>query len=396
MGNKRMQKGIELVANGYVTPIDSSTFRVKSETHTQKWYVVSWNRKLWECSCEDFNKYKRKCKHIYAALYYLSLQDIRVGVKRTGQGEVPPCPICGVSDFVIKDGFSENRGSGLIQRYYCKKDRRGFSPKTGFEGAHGQAFAIVVSLDLYYRGLSLRQISEHFQSVYGIMVSHGTIYCWIKRYVELVYQYLNRNKVQSGERWHADETVVRVKGKHLLLWSMLDGETRLLLGQIVNEKRDTEQAYRLIDNSIGKAKNPPSELITDSLGSYSKAVDRKFGKELKQPIIHVQAAISSPLSNNKIERFQRTVKQRFRAMGTSFHSSETATIFSKGFGIHYNNIRKHRSLDGKTPMEASGNDSGNTWVKLVGNARKNATYRQGASKEPNNISRRKRPENSLA
>lgn len=368
MANKRMNKGIELIAKGHVKPVDSSTFGVKSETDFQKWYTVKWNRKLWECSCEDFKKHKRKCKHVYAVLYYLSLQDIRVGVKKTGQEEAPPCPVCGLSDTVIKGGLSENRG-GFAQRFFCKKCRKGFSPKTGFEGAHGQAFAIVVSLDLYYRGLSLRQISEHFRSVYGIMVSHGTIYCWIKRYVELVYQYVNQTKVQSGERWHADETVVRVKGKHLLLWSMLDGETRILLAHNINESRGAEQAYKLIEDSLKKAKNKPSELVTDSLGSYSKAVDRKFGEELKQPIIHVQAAISSPLSNNKIERFQRTVKTRFKAMGTSFHSDETAATFIKGFSIHYNNIRKHRSLNGKTPMEASGNDIGNTWVKLVGNAR---------------------------
>jgi transposase-like protein len=361
-----MNKGIGLIAKGYVRPVDSSTFGVRSETDFQKWYVVRWNRKLWECSCEDFKEHGRKCKHVYAVLYYLSLQDIRVGVKKMGQ-EVAPCPLCGLSDAVIKDGFSENR-SGFAQRFFCKKCRKGFSPKTGFEGAHGQAFAIVVSLDLYYRGLSLRQISEHFGSVYGITVSHGTIYCWIKRYVELVYQYVNKTKVTSGERWHADETVVRVKGKHLHLWGMLDGETRILLAHNISETRGANQAYKLIDDSLKKSKNRPKELVTDSLGSYSKAVDARFGEELKKPLVHVQASISSPLTNNKMERFQRTVKARFKAMGTSFDNNQSAEVFMKGFSIHYNNIRKHRSLNSQTPMEVSGKDLGNSWAKLVRNA----------------------------
>ncbi len=55
-------------------------------------------------------------------------------------------------------------------------------------------------------------------------------------------------------------------------------------------------------------------------------------------------------------------------MGTSFQSNESAKIFADGYMIHYNNIRKHKSLNGKTPMEASGNDSGNTWLKLIKNS----------------------------
>jgi transposase-like protein len=283
--------------------------------------------------------------------------------------DIAQCPLCSLSDFVIKDGFSESR-SGLGQRFFCKKCNHGFSARTGFEGAHGQAFAIVLSLDLYYRGLSLRQISEHFQSVYGIKISHGTIYGWIKHYVELVYRYLNKSKVKSGERWHADETVVRVRGKHLVLWSMLDGETRILLAQHINESKSADQAYKLLEDGLKRAKNKPLEIVTDSAASYTKAIDRKFGVELKQPIIHVQAAISTPLSNNKMERFQRTVKQRFKTI-SSFHSQETAETFTKGFGTYYNNIKKHRSLNGKTPMETAMRKShGDSWATLIQKAKK--------------------------
>lgn len=363
-----MNKGIELIAKGHVIPINSSNFKIKSENQTGN-YLVSWKKKLWECSCPDFQKNKKKCKHIYAILYYLSLQDIRIGVKKISQDESPLCPFCGESDSVIKDGLSESR-TGPKQRFYCKRDKKGFSPKTGFEGIHGQSFAVIVSLDLYYRGISLRQICEHFQSVYGITVSHVTIYGWIKRYVELVSKYLEEKKVKVGDRWHADETVVRVKGKHLLLWSMLDGETKVLLAQHINESRDAKQAYNLIENSLEKTPNKPMEIVTDHLGSYARAIDKKFGDELKAPIIHIQSALSSPLSNNKIERYQRNVKQRFKAMGTSFHNGETATTFSKGFSIYYNNIRKHSSLDGRTPMEAAGSSLGKTWLELVQKARK--------------------------
>jgi len=368
MASKRESKGIELVLKGQIKAVDSSTFIVKSETKPEIEHKVRWDRKRWVCSCEDFEKHRKKCKHIYAVCYYLSLQDLQIGVKKMGQ-DIAQCPLCGLSDFVIKDGFSESR-SGLGQRFFCKKCNHGFSARTGFEGAHGQAFAIVLSLDLYYRGLSLRQISEHFQSVYSIKVSHGTIYGWIKRYVELVSRYLNETKVLTGERWHADETVVRVKGKHLVLWSMLDGQFRLLIAQHISESKGSKEAIKLLEKGLAKTKNQPSEIITDAAPSYVEAINQKFGKELKQPVIHVQTSISSPLSNNKIERFNKTIKQRFKTI-SSFHSEETAKTFSNGFTIFYNGIKRHKSLGGKTPIQASDpkKDEDN-WVKLIQKARK--------------------------
>jgi len=360
---KREYKGIELVAKGNVRPVNSSIFIVKSETNLEKWYTIRWNRKRWTCSCEDFKKNRKKCKHIYAVCYYLSLQDFQIGVKKIGE-EKEPCPLCSSIDSVIKDGLSESR-SGFTQRFFCKKCNHGFSPKTGFEGAHGQALAIVLSLDLYYRGLSLRQISEHFQSVYGIIVSHGTIYGWIKRYVELVSGCVEKVKVKCGERWHADETVVRVRGKHLVLWSMLDGETRLLLAQHIDKNKNAEEAYKLLDEGLRKTENKPLEVVTDGAPAYVKAIDRKFGEELNHPVIHVQASISTPLSNNKVERFHKTLKQRFKTI-SSFYSEETAKTFSKGFSIFYNDIKKHRSLNGKTPIEAiSKEESGSSWASLI-------------------------------
>jgi transposase-like protein len=348
--------------------VGSSTFIDKSETNHEVDYKVRWDKKRWTCSCEDFEKHRKKCKHIYAVCYYLSLQDLQIGVRKIGQ-DTAECPKCGLSEFVIKDGLSESR-SGLGQRFFCKKCNHGFSPRTGFEGVHGQAFAIVLSLDLYYRGLSLRQISEHFQSVYGIKISHGTIYGWIKRYVELVCQYLNKVKVKTGERWHADETVLRVKGKHLVLWSMLDDEYRQLIAQHISGSKSSEEAGKLLEEGLSKTKKQPMEIITDAAPSYAEAIDRKFGKELKQPLIHVQTSISTPLSNNKIERFNKTIKQRFKPIG-SFHSPETARTFSKGFKIFYNEIKNHRSLGGRAPSKASNpkNDQEN-WAKLIRKASK--------------------------
>jgi transposase-like protein len=280
--------------------------------------------------------------------YFLTLRDIQAGVQKFGNRE--KCPNCGLDNMVIKDGFSESR-SGLKQRYYCNRCKEGFTSNTGFEGMHGQAIAILISLDLYYRGLSLRQIAEHLQSVYGISVSHGTIYGWIKRYVSIVNEYVSQLNVKASERWHADDTIVRVKGRHLTIWGMLDGETRLLIAKNISSSKDTKEASKLLEQSLAKSADRPLEVITDSAPQYASAVNEILGG--LDPLIHIQAGISTPLTNNKMERFFRTLKQRYKTIN-NFQSPETAETFLDGFQIFYNYMKGHRSLIGKTPAEAAG------------------------------------------
>ena len=360
MTSKREAEGINLVVQGCVKPAGPSKFMVKSSS-SGEWYIVEWKRKRWVCSCKDFAKKRRKCKHIYAVCYYLTLRDLQAGVKKIGGGR-EKCPHCGKDDMVIKDGYSETR-SGLQQRYYCKRCNRGFTPRTGFEGMHGQALAILLALDLYYRGLSLRQIAEHLQSVYGIAVSHGTIYGWIKRYVRIISEYLNHLGVKSSERWHADDTVVRIKGKHFRVWGMLDNETRFLIADHISAKRDAKEVQVLLDRGLQRSGNKPLEIVTDSAPEYAKAISEKFKNG--DPLIHVQAAISTPLSNNKMERFFRTLKQRYKTIN-SFYSHDSAKTFIEGFEAFYNFIRGHRSLNGLTPAQAAGLvDEKLNWLNLI-------------------------------
>jgi hypothetical protein len=50
MTNKRAHKGIELVLQGKVDPIDSSNFTVKSEYDPNVQYAVKWEKKRWTCT----------------------------------------------------------------------------------------------------------------------------------------------------------------------------------------------------------------------------------------------------------------------------------------------------------------------------------------------------------
>jgi transposase-like protein len=239
-----------------------------------------------------------------------------------------------------------------------------FTYRTTFKGMKNKVEAIVSALDLYFRGVSLRQLAEHLELTYGIKVSHGTIYNWIKRYVQLVNKYVNRLKANSSERWHMDDTLIKVSGRHMVVWALLDSETRFLLALHVSGKRGAEEAQTLIKEGIKTAKNEPSELVSDGLSAFEVAVQEEFNKKPDKKVIHIKGPLTIGF-NNKMERFHGILKNRVKTM-CRLQSEETAKTFAKGFEIYYNFIKRHKALNGKTPAVAAGLTEHNEgWLDLI-------------------------------
>jgi transposase-like protein len=228
--------------------------------------------------------------------------------------------------------------------------------------------AIVSALDLYFRGLSLRQVTEHLQFTQGVKVSHGTIHNWIKKYVELVSEYVKTLRVNSSSRWHMDDTLIKVSGRHMVLWALLDSETRYLLALHISSKRGADEAQKIIRWGLKTAKTKPSELVSDGLNSYGVAIERELkANPSQQNVIHIKGPLTASF-NNKMERFHGVLKTRVKTMG-KLENEETAKTFAKGFEIYYNFIKPHRALKGKTPAQAIGLTSKkNDWLSLITNA----------------------------
>ena len=364
---KRESKGIQMVINNDVRPISQSKFLVRSQSNSNKWYEVTWQRNRWCCNCEDYARRSKRCKHVHAVCYYIALQNLTLGAKSLETES--HCPTCGSSSLVIKRGVRYNQ-SGPVQRYYCKKCRIRFVCRTAFQRMRSKVAAIVSALDLYFRGLSLRQVAEHLEYTCGIKVTHGTIHNWIKKYVRLVNEYVTTLQVNSSSRWHMDDTLVKVSGRHMVLWALLDSETRFLLALHISSKRGAEEAQALIRKGLTTAKNEPSELISDGLGSYHVAIEREFkANPGKRNVVHIQGPLTASF-NNKIERFHGVLKGRLKTM-CQLNSEETAKTFAKGFEVYYNFIKTHKALNGKTPAQAAGLTlKKNTWLDLILNADK--------------------------
>jgi len=67
-----------------------------------------------------------------------------------------------------------------------------------------------------------------------------------------------------------DETVVRIAGQRMYLWRAVDDEGEVL-DMLVQRRRDTRAALRLMRKLLRKQGFAPTLLVTDKLRSYARA-----------------------------------------------------------------------------------------------------------------------------
>ncbi|AQZ53776.1 Transposase IS66 family protein (plasmid) [Martelella mediterranea DSM 17316] len=123
---------------------------------------------------------------------------------------------------------------------------------------------------LYFRfPLSLRLVEEMLLER-GIIVSYETIRCWAKKFGPVYARRLRRNAPNPTDVWHLDEVAVTIGGRKHWLWRAVD-QYGYVLDEIVQVRRNTKAAKRLLIRLMSKQGGVPKCIVTDKLGSYGAA-----------------------------------------------------------------------------------------------------------------------------
>ena len=125
---------------------------------------------------------------------------------------------------------------------------------------------------LYLRfTLSYRDVEE-LLAERGVEISYETVRRWVLKFGPLIARRLRRRRPQPSDRWHLDETMVRIAGKRMYLWRAVDHEGEVL-DMLVQRRRDNRAALRLMRKLLKKQGFAPKLLVTDKLRSYASAFD---------------------------------------------------------------------------------------------------------------------------
>ncbi len=370
--NARNQRAKQMMeTRGCCSQLDSNSFSVRSQTNPENRYIVSKTDNGLVCQCKDHLVRKSDCKHIKIVLEIIkNNQCYRNNTFRIMErSKLQLCKYCD-SGKIRKDGMRQTK-KNKVQRFKCLDCKKRFITNFGFEKKQNNDGTITGSLEMYFSGMSVRDISRQYRRM-GIKISHMTIYRWVAQYSKLGSEYVDKIVPRVGDWIRADEAFIRVSGKMNYLFSTMDDETRFwLIGEMADTKFQ-HQADKLLVSTVNMTQKTPRAFITDGLPAYAKSAKRVFGNKTH----HVSnVGINSKRksgkihpANNKMERLNGEIRDREKVF-RGLKKKDTPLI--AGLKLWYNFSKEHGGLGGDvTPSEAAliRVDGDNKWKTIIQNA----------------------------
>lgn len=289
------------------------------------------------------------------------------------------CPKC-QSEQIVKRGIRLTERRENIQKYFCKSCNYRFSIDNPFFRMRNHQQMITQCTDMYYSGMSFRKIADHLRRFFPKNVHYSTIYRWIIKYVPIMENFTEKQKINAGWQLQGDEVEYKRRisknGKGIaneFFIDIIDIESRYLVASQYSANRDTTALKKVYIKARNKVGDNVKVISTDGLNAYPRVLRKTFGlkaQATKNPkIIHQIIKSDSGKFNYKVERFHNTLRERTKVM-RGFHGSITsAQTLMRGYEIYYNWIKNHLALKGKTPSQVAVPhielSEKNGWLQLI-------------------------------
>ncbi|KIC53732.1 MULTISPECIES: IS6 family transposase [Brevundimonas] len=208
---------------------------------------------------------------------------------------------------------------------------------------------------LYFRfSLSLRDVEE-LLAQRGIDVTYETIRCWTKKFGPLIARRLKKRRPAPSPRWHLDEMVCWIGGRRMYLWRAVDDEGEVL-DLVVQRRRDTEAALKLLGRLLRNQSVEPERITTDGLASYGAALRALGLTEIHRP--------GRLRENNRVENSHLPIRRRERQQ-QGFKSQASAQRFLTTHAAIYNTFNIQRHLISRPTLRRSRAEAQAAWAAAV-------------------------------
>ena len=141
---------------------------------------------------------------------------------------------------------------------------------------HATAAQVGMAVDMYFDGLSYRRTAENIGTYTGRPTTAASVYNWVHKEAQRANELLRDVKVQAGDEWVADELAVKVGGRQMWLFNVMDADTRFLLAAHLSPTRTYRAAATAMAMARDRAALAPKTIKTDGLASYNQGVRIAF------------------------------------------------------------------------------------------------------------------------
>ena len=104
----------------------------------------------------------------------------------------------------------------------------------------------------------------------GLEISYETARRWFLKFGAPIARNLRHMRPTPCDYWHLDEMVIVIRGKRRRLWRAVDNEGEIF-DFLVQSKRNTKAALKLMRKLLKKQGWAPTRLVTDKLRTYHAA-----------------------------------------------------------------------------------------------------------------------------
>ena len=202
---------------------------------------------------------------------------------------------------------------------------------------------------LYFRfPLSFRMV-EDMLAYRGIGVTHKTVREWAEKFGRDYANQIRRRTPRLGDKWQLDEVVITINGKRHFLWRAVD-QDGFVLEVLVQKRRETKAAKRLIRKLLSGQGAAPRVMVTDKLGSYG-AANRAIGLTVCDHRQHKGLNNRAENSHQPIRRRERVMK-RFKS---ACHVQRFTSIHDPIYNLHHFPRNQFSSADHRELRQAATN-----------------------------------------
>jgi transposase-like protein len=184
---------------------------------------------------------------------------------------------------------------------------------------------ITLAVRWYLRfGLSYRDVEE-LLAERGVEVDQVTIFRWVQRFAPEFAEAARARQHLVGDRWHVDETYLKVGGTWRYLFRAID-QFGQVIDVFLSPRRNREAARRFLAQAINRTRGSPTEVTTDRYRAYPRVLD-----ELLPAAFHCTEAHAK----NLLETDHGRLKARLRPM-RGLKRDRTARVIVAGHAFVQN------------------------------------------------------------
>jgi len=265
------------------------------------------------------------------------------------------CKLCSGIACVVRYGTYNG-----IQRYYCKRCKHKFFDNTAPPGMRTSVEQISLALSMANEGMTSGTIRRILKTTYDNFPSVSTIYEWIIKFTQNAAS-IPGYVANTGDVWLAIDSALKIGGVNMRFWDVLDQRTKFLLASRVSSTRTVLDVAVILTRALRCAVKIPKIIVTHTLLPYSDGVEMAFGAYTK----HRLSKNFGIQATKDIRIFRSILKKRAIILQGLRNKTITDLVVSAWL-IHYNHLRPHPAMAGKTPAQVAGVVSPyNSWADIV-------------------------------